>query len=138
MAWCYRASAGARPSSPLRVKLPPSGHLGHRAGLRLRDDAAVGHRGYRSYVRTTSDPPAPRPPLTMRIRAWQWTALDYVLGALTAGFLFAAASPIPQAIAVPPPGVLRYYHLPVGGPLVLFLVVATTGVAVALRRRHPM
>ena len=54
----------------------------------------------------------------MRIRAWQWTALDYVLGALTAGFLFAAASPIPQAIAVPPPGVLRYYHLPVGGPLV--------------------
>jgi len=74
----------------------------------------------------------------MRIRAWQWTALDYVLGALTAGFLFAAASPIPQAIAVPPPGVLRYYHLPVGGPLVLFLVVATTGVAVALRRRHPM
>ena len=73
----------------------------------------------------------------MRIRAWQWTALDYVLGALTAGFLFAAASPIPQAIAVPPPGVLRYYHLPLAGPLVLFLVV-TAGVAVALRRRHPM
>jgi signal transduction histidine kinase len=74
----------------------------------------------------------------MRIRPWQWTALDYVLGALTAGFLFAAASPIPQAIAVPPPGVLRYYHLPAAGPLVLFLVVATAGVAVALRRRHPV
>src|ERR1700691_1379746 len=138
MAWCYRASAGARPSSPLRVKLTPSGRLGHRAGLRLRDDATVGHRGYRSYVRTTSDPPAPRPPLTMRIRAWQWTALDYVLGAVIAGSLFAAVRPISQPLAAPlQAGVVRYYHLPLAGPLVLFLVV-TAGVAVALRRRHPM
>src|SRR5580700_184711 len=112
--------------------------LGHRPGLRLRDDAAVGHRGYRSYVRTTSDPPAPRPPLTMRIRPWQWTALDYVFGTLVAGFLFATIRPIPQPLAVPlQAGVVRYYHLPLAKPLVLLLVVAA-GIAIALRRRRPV
>jgi signal transduction histidine kinase len=74
----------------------------------------------------------------MRIRPWQWTALDYVLGALVAGTLFVAARPIPQPFAVPlQVGEVRYYHLPLAGPVVLFLLV-TAGVAVALRRRHPM
>jgi signal transduction histidine kinase len=74
----------------------------------------------------------------MRIRPWQWTALDYACGALVAGFLFAAVRPIPQPLVVPlQAGVVRYYHLPLAGPLVVFLVVAA-GIAVALRRRHPM
>jgi signal transduction histidine kinase len=75
----------------------------------------------------------------MRIRPWQWTALDYVVGAVIAGLVFVAARPIPQPLVVPSPpvGLVRYYHLPLAGPLVLFLVLAA-GVAVALRRRNPM
>jgi signal transduction histidine kinase len=74
----------------------------------------------------------------MRIRPWQWTALDYVFGTLVAGFLFATIRPIPQPLAVPlQAGVVRYYHLPLAKPLVLLLVVAA-GIAIALRRRRPV
>jgi signal transduction histidine kinase len=89
--------------------------------------------GYRGTVRTTSDYPAARPPLSMRLRPGHWTALDYLSGVLIAVLLFTVLRPS----VVTPVGLVSTYHAPLGGPLAGFLLLAAA-LAVALRRRHPV
>ena len=107
-------------------------------GLHLQDDAAAGRGGYGRNVRTTPDDPAgrQRPPLTKRFRPRHWAVVDYAVGAVLGVILFAA---IPRAVRpqLVPFGAVRYYPLPVAGPLAT-LLVAVAAVAVALRRRCPM
>jgi signal transduction histidine kinase len=90
-------------------------------------------------VGTTSDVPAAgqRPPLTKRLTARHWAALDYVVGALVGVILFAS---IRRSVFVQPLngpyGELPYRPLSLAWPLAVFLVF-TTAIAVALRRRRP-
>ena len=88
---------------------------------------------------TISDVPAAgqRPPLTKRLTARHWAALDYVVGALVGVILFAS---IRRSVFVQPLngpyGELPYRPLSLAWPLAVFLVF-TTAIAVALRRRRP-
>jgi len=106
----------------------------HRRGLHLQDDAIGGRGGYGWYVRTTS----PRAPLTKRMGPKHWAVLDYLAGGFTALVLLLevrrglAADNFPQTF-----GVVRYWPMPLTGPVGL-LLVAAAGFAVALRRRQPM
>src|SRR5579859_7618222 len=106
----------------------------HRRGLHLQDDAMGGRGGYGWYVRTTS----PRAPLTKRMGPKHWAVLDYLAGGFTALVLLLevrrglAADNFPQTF-----GVVRYWPMPLTGPVGLLLVMAA-GFAVALRRRQPM
>jgi signal transduction histidine kinase len=83
-------------------------------------------------------PRAPRPPLTKRLTARHWTALDYLAGAVTAVLLFVVirGALVRQEFPVPL-GTVHYFTLPLAGVLAM-LLVATTGLAVALRRRRPV
>jgi signal transduction histidine kinase len=90
-------------------------------------------------VGTTSDVPAAgqRPPLTKRLTARHWAALDYVVGALVGVILFAS---IRRSVFVQPLngpyGELPYRPLSLAWPLAVFLVF-TAAIAVAMRRRRP-
>ncbi len=76
--------------------------------------------------------------MTKRLGPRHWAALDYVAGGLTSVVLFTAVSHAMRAAEfVPQFAGVRYIPLPAGGPLA-FLVIATAGVAVALRRRRPV
>src|SRR5580692_6872587 len=141
MAWCYRASERAGPSSAARVKLrrAPRGPA-HRLGLRLQDDATSGRDGYGRYVATASDDPAARqrPPLSKRLGPKHWAALDYLAGALTALVLFVQVRRSVAPVALPLiPGIAHYWPMSLAGPAATLLVLAA-GLAVALRRRHPV
>ena len=75
----------------------------------------------------------------MRVRPWQWTALDCLVGVLIVVVLFTAVRPTLRSVAasaVGPP-IVHYYRAPVSVPVVLVLVVAA-GFATALRRHRPM
>jgi signal transduction histidine kinase len=92
-------------------------------------------------VRTIPDDPATRqrPPLTKRLGPRHWAALDYAAGVITAVILFTVVRHALTAAQFLPPqsGGLHYFPLSASGPLA-FLVVTMAGVAVALRRRHPV
>jgi signal transduction histidine kinase len=91
-------------------------------------------------VRTTSDDPAARQraPLTKRLTPRQWVALDYLAGAAAAVILLVSIRRGLVREGFPPPvGTAHYFPLLVSAPLVV-LVVAMTGLAVALRRRRPV
>ena len=112
---------------------------GHRAGLRLQDDAVGGLGGYGRKVRTTSDDRdrRQRPPLTRRMSPRHWVALDYVAGVFTTAILFES---IRRSLNQPVPftfGQVRYVPLALAGPMALLLVLVA-GTAVALRRRNPV
>ena len=81
---------------------------------------------------------APRPPLTKRLTARHWAALDYLAGVVTAVLLFVVirSALVRQEFPVPL-GTVHYFTLPLAGVLAM-LLVATTGLAVALRRRRPV
>src|ERR1700689_2459741 len=132
MAWSHRPSATAA------AHHPPERGPGRR-GVRLQDDATGGQGGYGRFVGTTSDVPAAgqRPPLTKRLSARHWTAVDYVVGALVGVILFASIrhSVVIQSLNGPY-GELRYRPLVLAWPLAVFLVF-TTVIAVAMRRRRP-
>jgi signal transduction histidine kinase len=87
------------------------------------------------------DPPYPqRPPLSARLRAWHWAALDYMAGALIMGVLFAIILRTLRRAALPPlgpPEAAHYFPLPLTAPFAL-LLAGVAGVAVALRRRRPV
>ena len=86
------------------------------------------------------DPPAlaPRPPLTKRLTARHWAALDYLVGAVTAVLLFVIMRGALVRQDLPAPlGTIHYFTLLPTGVLTM-LVVVTTGLAVALRRRRPV
>jgi signal transduction histidine kinase len=84
------------------------------------------------------NPPAAPVPLTKRMVARHWVALDYVAGGLTTVILLTAVRHALQAAQfLPQYDGVRFYPLPAEGPLA-FLVVVTAGVAVALRRRRPV
>ena len=90
---------------------------------------------------TTPDVPAAgqRPPLTKRLSARHWTALDYVVGALVGVILFAAIrhSVVIQPLNVNSPyGELAYRPPSLAWPLAVFLVF-TAVMAVSMRRRRP-
>src|ERR1700728_1750530 len=140
MAWCYRASERAGPSSAARVKLRRAACApAHRAGLRLQDDARSCRDGYGRYVPTASDDPAARqrPPLSKRLGPKHWAALDYLVGALTALVLFVQVRHSMAPVELPlGPGVTHYWPTGLAGPAATLLVLAA-GFAVALRRRHP-
>jgi signal transduction histidine kinase len=92
-------------------------------------------------VGTTSDVPAAgqRPPLTKRLSARHWTAVDYVVGALVGVILFASIrrSVFIQPLNGPYGGLpYRPLALPLAWPLAVFLVF-TAVIAVAMRRRRP-
>jgi len=92
-------------------------------------------------VGTTPDVPAAgqRPPLTKRLSARHWTALDYVVGALVGVILFAAIrhSVVIQPLNVNSPyGELAYRPPSLAWPLAVFLVF-TAVMAVSMRRRRP-
>jgi signal transduction histidine kinase len=81
---------------------------------------------------------APRPPLTKRLTARHWAALDYLAGAVTAVFLFVVMRSALVRQELPAPlGSIHYFTLLPAGVLTM-LLVATTGLAVALRRRRPV
>jgi signal transduction histidine kinase len=74
----------------------------------------------------------------MRMAARHWAALDYAAGGITVVILFTAVRhAIRSAAFLPQSGGPHFYPLPAEGPLA-FLVVVAAGVAVALRRRHPV
>ncbi|HEX2745034.1 MAG TPA: histidine kinase [Streptosporangiaceae bacterium] len=90
---------------------------------------------------TTSDVPAAgqRPPVTKRLSARHWTAVDYVVGALVGVILFASIrrSVFIQPLNDPYGGLpYRPLPLPLAWPLAVFLVF-TAVIAVAMRRRRP-
>jgi signal transduction histidine kinase len=90
-------------------------------------------------VRTTSDDPAARqrPPLTKRLGPRHWAALDYAAGGLTTVILFVTLRRDLRADAFLPLGLIHYFPLPGAGGFAALVAVAG-GLAVALRRRHPM
>jgi signal transduction histidine kinase len=75
----------------------------------------------------------------MRVRPWQWTALDCLVAVLIVVVLFAAVRPTLRSVAVSAvgPPIVHYYRPAVATPVVLFLVAAA-GFATALRRHRPM
>jgi signal transduction histidine kinase len=75
----------------------------------------------------------------MRVRPWQWTALDCLVAVLIVVVLFAAVRPTLRTVAVSAvgPPIVHYYRPAVAAPVVLFLVAAA-GFATALRRHRPM
>ncbi len=75
----------------------------------------------------------------MRVRPWQWTALDCLVAVLIVVVLFAAVRPTLRSVAVSPVGapIVHYYRPAVAAPVVAFLVAAA-GFATALRRHRPM
>lgn len=76
----------------------------------------------------------------MRVRSWQWTALDCLVAVLIVVVLFSAVRPTLRSVAVSavgPSPIVHYYRPAVAAPVVLFLVAAA-GFATALRRRRPM
>jgi signal transduction histidine kinase len=77
-----------------------------------------------------------RPPLTKRLGSKHWAALDYAAGAFTTLLLFVTIRRNLRDVQFMP-GTIHYYSLPAMGPLA-FLVVATAGLAVALRRQRPV
>jgi signal transduction histidine kinase len=91
-------------------------------------------------VATASDNPAwrQRPPLSKRLGPKHWAALDYLVGALTALVLFVqvrhSMAPVEPPLG---PGVTHYWPTGLAGPTATLAVLAA-GVAVALRRRHPV
>jgi signal transduction histidine kinase len=89
-------------------------------------------------VGTTSDVPAAgqRPPLTKRLSARHWTAVDYVVGALVGVILFASIRHSVVRSLGGPYGAMPYRPLSLAWPLAVFLVF-TAVIAVALRRRRP-
>ncbi len=96
------------------------------------------HQGYLRYVRTIADEAArQRPPLTKRLGPGQWSALDYIVGAVVGVILFVSIRRSVTRVAAFPGGVVRYQVLPLTWPLAMFLVMVAA-VAVALRRRRPV
>jgi signal transduction histidine kinase len=89
-------------------------------------------------VGTTSDVPAAgqRPPLTKRLGARHWTALDWMVGALVGVILFASIRRSVVIQPLGPSGELAYRPLVLAWPMAVFLVFAAV-VAVAMRRRRP-
>jgi signal transduction histidine kinase len=91
-------------------------------------------------VATASDDPAARqrPPLSKRLGPKHWAALDYLAGALTALVLFVQVRRSVAPVALPLiPGIAHYWPMSLAGPAATLLVLAA-GLAVALRRRHPV
>ena len=89
-------------------------------------------------MRTIADEAArQRPPLTKRLGPGQWSALDYIVGAVVGVILFVSIRRSVTQVAAFPGGVVRYQVLPLTWPLAMFLV-AVAAVAVALRRRRPV
>ncbi len=89
---------------------------------------------------TASDDPAARqrPPLSKRLGPKHWAALDYLVGALTALVLFVQVRRSMAPVELPlGPGVTHYWPTGLAGPAATLAVLAA-GVAVALRRRHPV
>ncbi len=89
---------------------------------------------------TASDDPAARqrPPLSKRLGPKHWAALDYLVGALTALVLFVQVRRSMAPVELPlGPGVTHYWPTGLAGPTATLAVLAA-GVAVALRRRHPV
>ena len=82
-------------------------------------------------------PPTAQTPLTKRLGPKHWAALDYVVGGLIAVILLVTIKRSLGAAAYLPFGVVHYFPLPAAGPLAV-LVVGSTGLAVALRRRRPV
>jgi signal transduction histidine kinase len=89
-------------------------------------------------VRTISaDPPArPRPPLTKRLSAWHWAALDYAVGGVFGLILFVTVRHSLVAAVETPHGFVPFRPVSLTSPLLLFLVGVAV-IAVALRRRQP-
>ena len=86
-----------------------------------------------------TDSAGPGPPLTKRLAPGHWAALDYLAGVVTAVVLFVT---IRQGLIVRqqvplPVDAAHYFPLWRTGPLTV-LLVAATGLAVALRRRRPV
>jgi anti-sigma regulatory factor (Ser/Thr protein kinase) len=77
-----------------------------------------------------------RPPLTKRLSARHWTAVDYVVGALVGVILFASIRHSVVRSLGGPYGELPYRPLSLAWPLAVFLVF-TAVIAVAMRRRRP-
>jgi signal transduction histidine kinase len=91
-------------------------------------------------VATASDDPAARqrPPLSKRLGPKHWTTLDYLVGALTALVLFVQVRRSMAPVELPlVPGIAHYWPMSLAGPAATLLVLAA-GLAVALRRRHPV
>jgi signal transduction histidine kinase len=91
-------------------------------------------------VATASDDPAARqrPPLSKRLGPKHWAALDYLVGALIALVLFVQVRRSMAPVELPlGPGVTHYWPTGLAGPAATLAVLAA-GVAVALRRRHPV
>ncbi len=86
----------------------------------------------------TSAPPhnPQEPPLTARLRAGHWAALDYVAGALITLVLFATILHSFRRAVLSPYG-SHYFVVPLMAPMALTLA-AIAGLAVALRRRRPV
>ena len=126
-----------RPASVRRVNRPAHARASRHRNVRLQDDACGLPGGYRWYVRTTSDYPAARPPLSMRLRPGHWAALDYAFGVIIALLLYAAIRPGMRSVIVSPAGIIITSQTPVTIPLGLFLVLVA-GLATALRRRRPV
>ncbi len=78
-----------------------------------------------------------RPPLTKRLGAGQWSALDYIVAAVVGVILFVSLKHSVTQVAAFPGGAVRYQTLPLTEPLAIFLV-AVAAIAVALRRRRPV
>ncbi len=89
-------------------------------------------------MRTIADEAArQRPPLTKRLGAGQWSALDYIVAAVVGVILFVSLKHSVTQVAAFPGGAVRYQTLPLTEPLAIFLV-AVAAIAVALRRRRPV
>ena len=91
-------------------------------------------------MRTSSDNPAARqrPPLTKRLRPGHWAALDYLAGAAAAVITLLTIRAALNRQEFPFPfGTAHFFPLSVAESLAV-VVVAATGLAVALRRRRPV
>jgi signal transduction histidine kinase len=103
--------------------------------MTTRDGLAV----YGWSVRTNTDIAAvrQRPPLSKRLSAWHWTALDYLGAALFGVILLTFVRHGVVRVVATPHGLVPYRTLAVAWPLAVLLVVVSV-VAVATRRRHPV
>jgi signal transduction histidine kinase len=95
---------------------------------------------YGGYVRTNTDVTAARqrPPLSKRLSARHWAALDYLAAALCGVILLTQTRRGVVQAAVTPYGVVQSSHtFSLARPMVAFLIIVSV-VAVATRRRRPV
>jgi signal transduction histidine kinase len=77
-----------------------------------------------------------RPPLTKRLSAGHWAALDYVVGAVFGLILLATIRHAVVQVIESPDDVVAYRPLSLAWPLAVFLIVVMV-MAVGMRRRRP-